>query len=61
MLRELLNSGISCLSIATAQIGRLEILIRAGSNLNFYVRILVLGQGVVISNQFVLLYGTLKH
>ena len=52
MQRELMNSGISCPSIATAYLGRLEILIRAGSNLNFYVRILVQGHCVVISNQF---------
>ena len=61
MSRELMNSGISCLSIATAWIGRLEILIRAGSNFNFQVRILVQGQCNVISNQFELLNGTLKH
>ena len=47
-----MNSGISCLSIATAELGCLEILIRALSNLNFYVRILVQGHHVVISNQF---------
>ena len=56
-----MNSGIPCLSIATAYRGRLEILIRAGSNLNIYVRILVQGQYDVISNQFELLNGTLKH
>ena len=61
MSRELMSSGISCLSIVTAWIGRLEILIRALSNLNFYVSILVEGQCVVFSNQFELLNGTLKH